>query len=124
MQLGIAGVVIDGAVRDSVEIGEMGFPVYSVGTNPNGPTKFVAGRINHPICSAASPSIPATCRRRCATASPSSSARRRAHAAAGRKKVADETERIAADQAGQGPAPAWLDGALRAAGVLKEGETL
>ncbi len=38
VQLGIAGIVIDAAVRDSEEIVEMGYPVYSVGTNPNGPT--------------------------------------------------------------------------------------
>ena len=48
-QLGIAGVVMDGAVRDSLEIDEMDFPVFSVGTNPNGPTKNVPGRIGHPI---------------------------------------------------------------------------
>src|SRR6476659_9656557 len=48
-QLGIAGVVIDGAVRDSLEIDEMDFPVFSVGTNPNGPTKNVGGRIGHPV---------------------------------------------------------------------------
>lgn len=42
-QLGIAGVVIDAAVRDSEEIVELGYPVYAVGTNPNGPTKFVPG---------------------------------------------------------------------------------
>ena len=48
-QLGIAGVVIDGAVRDSLEIDEMDFPVFSVGTNPNGPTKQVSGRIGHPV---------------------------------------------------------------------------
>jgi regulator of RNase E activity RraA len=43
-QLGIAGVIIDGAVRDSLEIDEMDFPVFSVGTNPNGPTKNIGGR--------------------------------------------------------------------------------
>ena len=48
--IGIAGVVVDAAVRDSEEIREMKFPVFSAGTNPNGPTKFVPGRINHPIC--------------------------------------------------------------------------
>lgn len=42
-------LVIDGAVRDSLEIDEMDFPVFSVGTNPNGPTKNVAGRIGYPI---------------------------------------------------------------------------
>ena len=48
-QLGLAGVILDAAVRDSEEIIEMGFPVFSVGTNPNGPTKFVPGRINWPV---------------------------------------------------------------------------
>jgi len=43
-QVGIAGVVIDGAVRDSAEIDEMDFPVFSVGTNPNGPTSGLGGR--------------------------------------------------------------------------------
>src|SRR5258706_4696903 len=47
--LGIAGVVMDGASRDTAEILEMGYPVFSAGTNPNGPTKFVPGRIGHPI---------------------------------------------------------------------------
>jgi regulator of RNase E activity RraA len=48
-QVGIAGVVVDGAVRDSLEIDEMDFPVFSVGTNPNGPTKLASGRIGHPV---------------------------------------------------------------------------
>ncbi len=49
-QRGLAGVVIDGAVRDSIELEAMQFPVFSVGTNPNGPTKEVGGRIGHPVC--------------------------------------------------------------------------
>ncbi len=48
-QRGIAGVIVDGAVRDSLEIDEMDFPVFSVGTNPNGPTKNIGGRIGHAI---------------------------------------------------------------------------
>src|SRR5689334_23753423 len=48
-QVDIAGVVVDGAVRDSLEIDEMDFPVFSVGTNPNGPTKLASGRIGHPV---------------------------------------------------------------------------
>ena len=40
---------IDGAARDSLEIEEMGFPVFCVGTNPNGPTKNCPGRIGHPV---------------------------------------------------------------------------
>lgn len=49
MARGLAGVVIDAAIRDSVEIQGLGVPVFSVGTNPNGPTKFVPGRVNYPI---------------------------------------------------------------------------
>src|SRR5258708_28883746 len=48
-KVGLAGVVLDAAVRDTEELRELGFPVYSVGSNPNGPTKFVPGRINWPI---------------------------------------------------------------------------
>ena len=48
-KLGLAGVVLDAAVRDTEELRELGFPVYAVGANPNGPTKFVPGRINWPI---------------------------------------------------------------------------
>src|SRR5215210_5727314 len=47
--LGIVAVVIDGAVRDSEAIRGLGFPMYAAGLNPNGPTKFVPGRLNHPI---------------------------------------------------------------------------
>src|SRR5690606_22782526 len=48
-QLGIAGVVMDGAARDSLEIIEMDYPVFAAGTNPNGPTKNIGGRIGHPV---------------------------------------------------------------------------
>lgn len=37
--LGAAGCLTDGCVRDSTQIRELGFPVYSCGTNP-GDTKF------------------------------------------------------------------------------------
>src|SRR6185436_424054 len=42
-------VALGGAVRDSVAIRELGLPMYAAGLNPNGPTKFVPGRLNHPI---------------------------------------------------------------------------
>ncbi|MNL84624.1 hypothetical protein D3C87_2126510 [compost metagenome] len=42
----LAGVVVDGAVRDRDELEALGFPVFSVGTNPNGPTKSVAGTLS------------------------------------------------------------------------------
>jgi regulator of RNase E activity RraA len=34
---GLAGIVIDGAVRDAHDIGEMGFPVFARGVTPAGP---------------------------------------------------------------------------------------
>ena len=40
------------------------------------------------------------------------------------KKVADETQRIADIKSRKSLRPGWLDGALRAAGVIKEGESL
>jgi regulator of RNase E activity RraA len=46
---GIAGFVVDAAARDADELGQGSFPVFSVGTNPNGPTKGLGGRVNWPI---------------------------------------------------------------------------
>ncbi|RDZ37102.1 MULTISPECIES: 4-carboxy-4-hydroxy-2-oxoadipate aldolase/oxaloacetate decarboxylase [unclassified Haloferax] len=43
---GLAGLVIDGAYRDSREIAEMEFPVYGRGVNPQGPLKQDPGSIN------------------------------------------------------------------------------
>jgi len=123
-QLGIAGVIMDGAVRDSLEIEEMDFPVFSVGTNPNGPTKNIGGRIGHPIsCGgvtvrpgdlvlADADGVVVIERQALASLIPD------AH-----KKVEDEAKRIAQIQKGQ-TAAAWLEPSLRAAGVLKDGESL
>ena len=123
-QRGIAGVVVDAAVRDSLEIEEMGFPVFSVGTNPNGPTKNIGGRIGHPIsCGGVSvhagdfvladaDGVVVIARQELAGLLP-----------AAHKKVEDEAKRIAQIQQGH-TAAAWLEPSLRAAGVLKEGQTL
>ncbi|ELZ27071.1 demethylmenaquinone methyltransferase [Halogeometricum pallidum JCM 14848] len=43
---GLAGIIIDGAYRDSREIAEMEFPVYGRGVNPQGPLKQDPGSIN------------------------------------------------------------------------------
>ena len=48
-QRGIAGLVTDGAVRDTDEIAEMGFPVFSQSVSIKGTTKTCLGTINHPI---------------------------------------------------------------------------
>lgn len=123
--LGVAGVVIDGAVRDVEAICALGFPMYAAGLNPNGPTKFVPGRLNHPI------SIGGV------TVNPGDlvvgdadgvTVIERDKAAAllplAVEKVAMETQRIADIRSRKALRPGWLDGALRAAGVIKDGETL
>jgi 4-hydroxy-4-methyl-2-oxoglutarate aldolase len=123
--LGVAAVVIDGAVRDSVAICELGLPMYAAGLNPNGPTKFVPGRLNHPISIGGVSVKPGDLvvgdadgvtvieRDKAAAMLPLAA-----------KKVADETQRIADIKSRKALRPAWLDGALRAAGVIKEGEAL
>lgn len=123
--LGVAAVVIDGAVRDSEAIRELGFPMYAAGLNPNGPTKSVSGRLNHPISIGGVTVYPGDLvvgdadgvtvveRAKAASLLP---------LAAG--KVAAETKRIADIKSRKALRPAWLDGALRAAGVIQDGETL
>jgi 4-hydroxy-4-methyl-2-oxoglutarate aldolase len=123
-QLKLGGVVIDAAIRDSLELRELGFPVFAVGANPNGPTKFVPGRMNWPIsCGdiAVAPGdlivgdadgVVVVEREKAASLLD-----------AAQKKVDDETARIAAIKQGKDLRPKWLEGSLRAAGLLKEGET-
>jgi 4-hydroxy-4-methyl-2-oxoglutarate aldolase len=123
--LGLAAVVIDGAVRDCEALKELGFPVYAAGVNPNGPTKSVPGRINHPI------SIGGV------TVNPGDllvgdadgvtvieRAKAEAMLPLAAEKLASETKRIADIKSRKALRPAWLDDALRAAGVIKEEETL
>lgn len=47
---GIAGLIIDGSVRDSSSIIDTKFPVFSKGLSIKGTTKDCLGFINHPIC--------------------------------------------------------------------------
>lgn len=49
MQVGIAGLVINGCVRDANLIIELGFPVFCRGLSIKGTGKFQPGRINVPI---------------------------------------------------------------------------
>lgn len=125
MALGVAAVVMDGAVRDSEAIRAMGFPMFAAGLNPNGPTKCVPGRLNHPVSIGGVSVSPGDLvvgdadgvtvieRGKVAAMLPL------AHA-----KVAAETKRIREIQSRQALSPAWLDAALRTAGVLRDGETL
>jgi 4-hydroxy-4-methyl-2-oxoglutarate aldolase len=123
-QLGIAGVVVDGAVRDTIEIDDMDFPVFCAGANPNGPTKNAAGRIGHPVSIggvtvhsgdlivADADGVTVLEREKVESLLPLA-----------KKKVDDEAARIAAIKRGDTESK-WLADALRGAGVLKEGETL
>ena len=123
--LGIVAVVIDGAVRDSEAIRELGFPMFAAGLNPNGPTKSVAGRLNHPISIGGISVKPGDLvvgdadgvtvieREKAASMLPLAA-----------EKVAAETKRIADIKSRKALRPSWLDGALRTAGVLKEGQSL
>lgn len=123
--LGVAAVVLDGAVRDSEAIRELGFPMYAAGTNPNGPTKSVSGRLNHPISIGGVSVNPGDLvvgdadgvtvieREKAAAMLPLAA-----------EKLAAETKRIADIKSRKALRPGWLDGALRAAGVIREGETL
>ena len=54
----IAGVVIDGAVRDAAEIRELGFPCYARANVPSGPHKGFGGIIDGPISCAGCPVKP------------------------------------------------------------------
>ena len=123
LQLG--GIVIDGAVRDTDELLELGFPVFAAGVNPNGPTKYIPGRINWPISAGGVAVCPGDLivgdadgvvvveREKAASLLPLAA-----------KKVADEGKRMDDILANRALKPGWLDAALRAAGVLKEGESL
>jgi regulator of RNase E activity RraA len=103
----------------------MGFPMYAAGLNPNGPTKAIAGRLNHPISIGGvtvragdlvvgdADGVTVVEREKSAALMPLAA-----------EKVAAETRRIADIQSRKALRPAWLDGALRAAGVIGAGETL
>jgi regulator of RNase E activity RraA len=47
--IGMAGMVLNGAIRDIAEIGERSFPVYAAGHTHRGPYKDRPGAINVPV---------------------------------------------------------------------------
>jgi regulator of RNase E activity RraA len=49
VKIGLAGIVLNGAVRDSEEIGRGTFPLYAAGVTHRGPYKDGPGEINVPI---------------------------------------------------------------------------
>ncbi len=50
LQIGLAGLIINGAVRDSAAIAEMNFPVFCRGLCIKGTGKNQPGQVNVPIC--------------------------------------------------------------------------
>ena len=124
-RLGLGGVVLDAAVRDTEELLELGFPVYAVGSNPNGPTKSVPGRINWPIsCGGVSVRPGDLVVGDADGVVVIESERAAALLPLAQRKVDDERKRLADIAAGKDVRPRWLDGALRAVGLLTDGETL
>jgi len=49
IKLGLAGMIVDGCIRDAAEIRASGFPIFAAGINPNGPMKEGPGEVNYPI---------------------------------------------------------------------------
>jgi RraA family protein len=121
---GIAGFVIDGAVRDTDECARGSFPIFAAGANPNGPWKNAPGRINWPVALAGTPVNPGDLVVGDADGVvivPRETAA--AIVAAAQAKVEAEAERMKAIGRGE-TAQAWVDDALRAVGVLGKNEKL
>jgi regulator of RNase E activity RraA len=122
--MGLAGVVVDAAIRDSEELRALGFPVFAAGANPNGPTKFVPGRINWPISAGGVAVHPGDLVMGDADGVVVVEREKAGPLLdAAEKKAADEAKRIVAIKRNEALRPDWLDEALRAAGVLKPGES-
>jgi 4-hydroxy-4-methyl-2-oxoglutarate aldolase len=119
--IGVAGMVLDAAVRDVEALRAKGFPVFSFGCNPCGPTKRVPGRVNHPISIGGIPvnagdlvvgdadGVVVIERERVAET-----------VRLGRKKVADEAKRLEGIARREQLTPGWLAPALKEADVLIE----
>jgi RraA family protein len=123
-KVGVAGFVIDGAVRDTDECARGSFPIFAAGANPNGPLKASGGRINWPV------SVGGT------TVNPGDLIvgdadgvavipRELAAAIVGgaQAKVDAEAERMKAIGRGE-TSQAWVDDLLRSVGALGKGEKL
>ncbi|MEJ2801013.1 RraA family protein [Comamonadaceae bacterium PP-2] len=123
-KIGLGGVVVDGAVRDRLELLGLGFPVFSAGFNPAGPTKFVPGLINHPLSAGGTSVHPGDLIVGDADGVVVI-ARQKAEELLllAEKKVAAETARLEEIARGQ-TASKWLTAALRASGVLQGDEVL
>ncbi|HET9271182.1 MAG TPA: hypothetical protein VFO31_23565 [Vicinamibacterales bacterium] len=121
---GIAGFVIDGAVRDTEECAAGDFPVFAAGANPNGPLKNSGGRINWPVSLAGTTVNPGDLVVGDADGVVVLPRELAAGIVAGAQaKVDAEAERM--KQIGRGElAQGWVAEGLKAVGVLGKNETL
>lgn len=121
---GIEGIIIDGAVRDADALAQGIFPVFSAGLNPCGPTKSIAGRVNHPVSVAGAAIQPGDL---IVGDADGVVVLPRGEVAAllalAQKKLDGENRRLQAIRQGDIRAP-WLEEALRAAGMLNPEEAL
>jgi 4-hydroxy-4-methyl-2-oxoglutarate aldolase len=121
---GIAGFVMDAAVRDTEECAAGDFPIFAAGANPNGPVKAVPGRINWPISVAGTMVNPGDLIVGDADGVVVVPRENAAEiVAAAQAKVDDEARRAAAIRRGELVQP-WVVEALRSVGVLGKDETL
>jgi RraA family protein len=121
---GIAGFVIDGAVRDTEDCARGSFPIFAAGANPNGPLKNSGGRINWPVSLAGTSVNPGDLIVGDAdgvVVVPRETAA--AIVGAARAKVDAEAERFKAIGRGE-VAQAWVEDGLRSVGVLAKNEKL
>ena len=119
---GLAGIVVDGAVRDSTELRARRFPVYAAGVTHRGPYKDGPGEINVPIAIDGMVIEPGDlvigdgdgllCVPFEAVATV---------LAAARAKQADEERTLSAMRAGSMPDRSWVDAALTKLGCAIEG---
>lgn len=121
---GIAGIIIDGAVRDADTLSKQNYPVFSAGLNPCGPTKYIPGRVNHAISVAGAAVQPGDLivgDIDGVVVIPRDEVKNIIELA--KDKLDGETKRLNAIRDGD-LRPHWLENTLRKAGMLDEGEAL
>jgi RraA family protein len=124
VKLGLAGLIVDGAVRDRQELFDMELAVYARGITPRGPHKDGPGQINLPISCGGVPVTPGDVivgDGDGVIVVPKAELGVAIEAAAARD--ASEAKRRVEIEQGKINQP-WLEAALRAKGVLKDGEKL
>ena len=121
--IGVAGMVLDAAVRDTEALRTLGLPVWSFGFNPCGPTKRVSGRVNHSVSVGGITVNPGDLVVGDADGVVVIERERVAEMIElGRKKVADERKRLDSIARREALTPGWLAGALKDAEVTMEAE--